>query len=347
MKRIFIIGLAYIALAASENLFLIPEKWPQPVYNFEKNPLTANKILLGRTLFYDPVLSRNGIISCASCHSPFSSFTHIDHALSHGINDSIGTRNSPALVNLAWQKTFMWDAAINNLDMQALAPISHPAEMGSSIKLVVEKLQSSKIYPELYRDAFGDTAITGARTLSAISQFMLTLVSDNSKYDKMMRHEAEFTTQELNGYKLFRQHCSSCHKEPLFTTGECANNGLKEDSILKDTGRMKITMNSSDSLKFKIPTLRNVEYSYPYMHDGRFKRLSDVINHYTSGIVASKTLAPELKTQIVLSSNEKVDLISFLLTLSDREFVFNPKFQYPREVFNQTIQTDTTQITKQ
>jgi cytochrome c peroxidase len=228
----------------------------------------------------------------------------------------------------------MWDAAINNLDMQSLAPISHPAEMGSSINSVVEKLNESQLYRELFSKAFGDSTVTGEKTLIAISQFMLTLVSDNSKYDKVMRHQAEFTAQESNGYKLFQANCASCHKEPLFTTGECSNNGLLPDTSLNDIGRMKITHNSEDSLKFKIPTLRNIEYSYPYMHDGRFKKLSEVINHYTNGISESKTLDSKLKSKITLTSNEKVDLISFLLTLSDKEFVFNPKFQYPREVLN-------------
>ncbi len=335
MKKIFIIlSFAFLAFAANDELFHVPANWPEPVYDLKKNPLSNEKIKLGRVLFYDPILSENNIISCASCHSPFSSFTHIDHSLSHGINDSIGTRNSPALINLAWQKTFMWDAAINNLDMQSLAPISHPAEMGSSINTVVEKLNGSKMYRELFTSAYGDSVATGERTLKAIAQFMLTLVSDNSKYDKVMRHEVEFSAQEANGYKLFQTNCSSCHKEPLFTTGECSNNGLQPDSNLKDIGRMKITQSSNDSLKFKIPTLRNIEYSYPYMHDGRFKKLSEVINHYTSGIVDSKTLDPVLKNKMTLTPNEKVDLISFLLTLSDKEFVFNPAFQYPREAIN-------------
>ncbi len=337
---ILLISSFFFAFAADEVAFLIPEKWPQPVYNFSENPLNENKIELGRALFYDPILSQNGIISCASCHSPYSSFTHIDHALSHGIHDSIGTRNSPALVNLAWQKSFMWDGAIKNLDMQALAPISHPAEMGSSIKDVVARLDQKEIYRNLFYQAYNDSTITGEKTLKAISQFLLTLVSSNSKYDRMIAGKENFTEQESNGYKLFQQNCSSCHKEPLFTTSEMANNGLAVDTILKDIGAMKITKNPNDSLKFKIPTLRNVEYSYPYMHDGRFKKLSDVLNHYTTGIVHSKTLAPQLGNPIQLTSNEKVDVISFLLTLSDKEFVFNSKFQYPRETFNvrQSIQ---------
>ncbi len=337
MKQTFfvIVGLFFSAFIISTKLFTVPEHWPKPVYDFTKNQLTENKILLGRVLFYEPALSRNNIISCASCHSPFSAFTHIDHALSHGINDSIGNRNSPALMNLAWEKSFMWDGAVNNLDMQPLSPISNMAEMGSSIKSVVEKLNASKMYRRLFYNAFEDSLATGEKTLKALSQFLLTLVSANSKYDSAMNHETNFTAQEENGYKLFQKNCSSCHKEPLFTTNDFANNGLSLDPFLKDIGRTKITLNSDDSFKFKIPTLRNIEYTYPYMHDGRFKRLAEVINHYTNDIHSSSTLATQLREPILLSSNEKVDIIAFLLTLSDKSFVFNKNFQYPKEVFFQ------------
>lgn len=332
MKKYVVVLLSFFLFAfmLKENLFVVPENFPEPVYDFSKNKLTEHKILLGRNLFYEPLLSKNNTISCESCHSPFSAFTHIDHKLSHGIHDSIGTRNSPALMNLAWQKTFMWDGAVNNLDMQALAPIAHPAEMGSSIEEVVEKLNASEKYRKLFYNAFGDSTATGEKALKALSQFMLTLISANSKYDKVMQKETSFTEQEAKGYFLFKENCSSCHSEPLFTNGNFENNGLPVDSLLKDSGRMKITSNQNDSLKFKVPTLRNIAYSYPYMHDGRFKKLSEVLNHYTEGIHNSKTLAPQLQNGIKLSSNEKVDVISFLLTLSDKDFVFNPKFQFPK-----------------
>ncbi len=327
---IFFYCFILFAFVIKESYFSVPENFPKPVYDFSNNPLTENKILLGRTLFYEPMLSKSNTISCESCHSQFSAFTHIDHALSHGIHDSIGKRNSPALMNLAWQKSFMWDGAVNNLDMQALAPISHPAEMGSSINEVIAKLNASVKYRKLFYNAFGDSAVTGEKTLKSISQFMLTLVSANSKYDQIMRKEMSFTEQEERGYLLFKKNCSSCHTEPLFTNGNFENNGLQMDSLLMDIGRVKVTKQSDDSLKFKVPSLRNIEYSYPYMHDGRFKKLSDVLNHYTKGIHQSKTLAPQLKNNIVLTSNEKVDIINFLLTLSDKEFVFNPQFQYPK-----------------
>ncbi len=336
LKLLVLISLCVIVFAfqyTNTLTFTVPKNWPKPVYDFSKNPLSQQKINLGRVLFYDPILSRNNTISCASCHSQYSAFTHIDHALSHGIDDKIGTRNSPALMNLAWQTTFMHDGAVNHLDVQALAPISNSLEMDESINHVIEKLQNSKLYKQLFYKAYKDSLITGERTLKAISQFMLTLVSNNSKYDSVMRKQSQFTSQEKNGYDLFKKNCASCHTEPLFTNYQFMNNGLAIDTTLNDVGRYAITKNNSDSLKFKVPTLRNIEFSYPYMHDGRFKKISQVLNHYTNGVVHTKTLFKELQKPIVLTSNEKVDVIAFLLTLTDKSFLFSPKHSYPKNIF--------------
>jgi len=152
--------------------FTYPKYFPKPVYNFKNNFLDSNKIKLGRFLFYDPILSSNNTISCASCHSPYNAFSHSDHALSHGINDQIGTRNAPALFNLAWQKDFMWDGAVNHLDFQALSPISHPKEMNENFKNIILKLSKSKFYKKWYFKSFGDSIISGERTLKALSQFL-------------------------------------------------------------------------------------------------------------------------------------------------------------------------------
>ncbi len=336
MKKIWSIGIVLCLVLCAfqitkEPLFKTPLNWPKPVYDFSKNPLTLQKVELGRSLFYDPLLSKNNQISCASCHSPFTAFTHVDHDLSHGIDDRIGTRNSPALMNLAWHQSFMWDGAINHLDMQALAPISHPDEMGEKIESVVLKLQQSKNYRTLFYKAYGDSNITGEHTLKAISQFMLTLVSSNSKYDSVMRKQAQFTSQEKNGYALFQKNCSSCHAEPLFTNLQFENNGLAVDNTLNDYGRMKVTKNKNDSLKFKVPTLRNIEFSFPYMHDGRFKTIAAVLKHYTNEVIQSQTLSFHLQKPMVLSSNEKVDLTAFLLTLTDKSFLFNTKHGFPKK----------------
>jgi cytochrome c peroxidase len=307
-----------------------PEYFPEPSYAFDRNPLSKEKVTLGRVLFYDPILSKDSSISCASCHSPYHAFAHTDHDLSHGIHDQIGTRNAPALFNLAWQQRFMWDGAINHLDMQALAPISHPQEMGETIGHVVEKLRRTSIYPELFFRAFGDSSITGERVLKSLSQFQLTLVSSTSKYDSVRLGKSEFSEQEQNGYLLFQQNCNTCHREPLFSTYRFANNGLPLDTTLNDLGRGGLTQNQLEVGKFKIPSLRNLSYSYPYMHDGRFDKLSQVINHYTNGIVIGETLSEELKLPISLHPNEKIDMVAFLLTLNDRSFVFNPKHQFPQ-----------------
>lgn len=338
MKKFFLILTAGIlVLCAFETVktvtFTVPKNWPATNYDFKKNPLTAEKIELGRALFYDPILSRNNAISCSSCHLQFTAFTHVDHGLSHGIDDRIGTRNSPALMNLAWHKLFMWDGAVNHIEVQALAPISNPLEMDEKVERVVNKLQRSKIYPALFAKAYGDTTITGERTLKAMAQFMLTLVSCNAKYDSVINKQAKFTAQEEKGYKLFQKNCSACHKEPLFTNQKFENNGLPVDKTLNDIGRMKVTKNPADSLKFKVPSLRNIEFSQPYMHDGRFKRISDVLNHYTRGISKSKTLSDQLVTPIVLSSTDKVDLTAFLLTLTDKKFLFNKDYMYPKHIF--------------
>ena len=329
---LFLSALLFAFRSINELYFAVPPHWPKPEYDFAKNPLTTEKIELGKVLFYDPILSRDNSTSCTSCHSQYTAFAHIDHSLSHGIENRIGTRNAPALVNLAWHKTFMWDGAINHLDMQPLAPITNHDEMDEKIENVVNKLQHSSIYPKLFFNAFHDSIITGEHTLKAISQFVLTIVSANAKYDSVMQQTAHFSVQENKGYELFKTNCATCHKEPLFTNLQFENSGLALDTTLNDIGRMKVTHNNNDSLKFMVPTLRNIEFSGPYMHDGRLKRLDDVLNHYLNGIIPSKTLAVQLKKPIVLSSNEKVDMIAFLLTLTDRKFLFNPKYFYPKDI---------------
>lgn len=333
-KKNLLLACAFITMSfvfIQQNvLFEPPAHFPQPKYNFKQNPLDSTTIELGRILFYDPILSANNTISCASCHSPYNAFAHTDHDLSHGIFDSIGRRNAPALFNLAWQQSFMWDGAINHLDMQALAPISHASEMGSNIAEVVAKLNASPDYKSLFAAAFKDSVITGAKVLKALSQFQLTLVSANAKYDKVLAGKDTFTLQERSGYQLFKKHCNTCHTEPLFSNYTFENNGLPIDTTLNDYGRWTITQKRADSLKFKVPTLRNLAFTYPYMHDGRFLTLNKVLQHYTDGIIKSATLSVKLKKPIRLTSAQKVDIIAFLLTLNDKEFVFDKKHQFKK-----------------
>jgi cytochrome c peroxidase len=220
------------------------------------------------------------------------------------------------------------------LNEQALTPLSHPSEMGERIENVLTKLNQKKYYRTLCTNAYGDSLLTKERFLKSLAQFEISLVSAESKYDSVIRHEANFTEQENNGYKIFKTNCAACHQEPLFTNNSFKNNGLALNSLLHDFGRMNFTNQSKDSLSFKVPTLRNVEYSFPYMHDGRFSKLSEVIRHYTSSISKNPDISKELKKDIVLSSSERVDLISFLLTLSDRKFVFNPQHSFPKQLIN-------------
>ena len=331
-------NITYSNLTLFENTdtlaFHIPEGWPKPHYNFEESPVTIDGFILGRKLFYDPKLSKDSTISCSSCHLSFTNFTHVDHALSHGIDGRVGNRNTLSIINPAWQKTFMWDGGVNHLEVQPLGPLENPVEMDHSLEGVVERLEQFKTYTQLYKNAFGETAkVTGQFTLKALAQFMVTFTSSNSKYDKVMRKEegAVFNEREEKGMQVFRTNCASCHQEPLFTNGSFQNNGLPVDTFLNDFGRLTITNNPKDSLKFRVPTLRNIEVSYPYMHDGRFKSLQMVLFHYSEGIVHSNTLAEELKSPIKLSQDDKRNLIYFLKTLTDMEFLRNKDFSFPSD----------------
>ena len=326
---LILISLAFAKMETTPIYFDVPKGWPKPNYDFEANPLTEEGFQLGRRLFYDPILSRDNTISCASCHLQATGFTHIDHSLSHGIEGKIGTRNTLALMNLAWTKKFMWDGGVNHLDIQPLAPITSAVEMDETLENVVSKLQKSEKYRDLFEKAFGTSKITGQLALKALSQFALQLVSSNSKYDKVMRKEAVFTLQEQKGYELFINNCASCHKEPLFTSDKFENNGLQIDTTLNDIGRMKITNKQEDYLRFKVPTLRNVQYTFPYMHDGRFKTLTEVVKHYNS-LKNDKNLSKQLSKPMNLSDNDRVDLVAFLKTLTDTDFLFDKRFNYPR-----------------
>lgn len=313
--------------------FIVPKKWPKPYYTFEKNTLTEEGFELGRKLFYDPILSRDNTVSCASCHLQYTGFTHVDHAVSHGIDGRKGTRNSPVLINLAWNKTFHWDGGVNNLEAQGINPIQHAAEMDNTLEEVLKRLAQSDTYPELFKNAFGAEEITTSKVMKALTQFTASLVSANSKYDKVMRKEkgVVFSDQEKKGLIIFQTNCAACHTEPLFTNTFFASNGLLMDSLLKDVGRYAITQVGSDSLKFKIPTLRNIEFTFPYMHDGRYKKLKDVINYYSEGIdVNSAYLNEQLRSPMHFTEFQKKDLLAFLLTLTDKEFLYNKRFSFPR-----------------
>jgi len=310
----------------------IPNGWPAPVYKFEKNPPTFEGFELGRALFYDPVLSRDSSISCSSCHLSFTGFAHTDHELSHGIEGRIGKRNAPALVNLAWSPVFHWDGGVLHLEQQAINPISHPDEMGNSLPEVLRRLNRSAKYRQKFYAAFGDSLIRTETLLKGLAQFTYSLISSGSRYDRYMAGDtaAHFNEQEKSGLALFRKQCASCHPEPLFTNFKFENNGLPQDSLEPDSGRYLITKKKADVFRFKVPSLRNIDASFPYMHDGRFRTLRQVMDYYAANSSRSTTTGKKsLSDDYQLGDKEKKDLIAFLLTLSDTGFLRNKEFQHP------------------
>jgi cytochrome c peroxidase len=315
----------------AQHVLQTPDGWPEPVYDFGKNPITTEGFELGRRLFFEPGLSGDGTVSCASCHLQYTNNTHVDHALSHGIGGKQGTRNTLAIVNVAWNSSFMWDGSINHIEVMPLAPITNPLEMDNTLEKVVAFLKSSETYRADFKKVFGSKGVTGQNTLKALSQYMLSLQSSNAKYDKVLRGEpgVSFTETEQNGLTLFRQQCASCHREPLFTNSGFANNGLLPDPELGDAGRMKATGKSEDSLSFRVPTLRNIEVSYPYMHDGRYRNLQMVLFHYSEGERNGHHVAEEVREPMHLSEQQKKDLVAFLKTLTDGEFLKDKRFQAP------------------
>ena len=307
--------------------FNIPKDWPLPVYNFSDNALTTAGFKLGRKLFYDPVLSSDSSVSCGSCHQAFAAFAQLDHPVSHGVDDRLGIRNSPALFNLSWHTSFFWDGGVNHIELQPFGPITNPLEMNETLNGVIAKLQASDAYKSMFNDAFGTTEINTQRMAKALAQFMGLMVSSNSKFDKYKRNEAgnDLTQIEQSGYAVFKDKCGTCHKEPLFTDFSFRNNGLEllnNTGGYIDSGRGRITPNDPQSYyTFKVPTLRNLKYSPPYMHDGRFNTIDEVLDHYTTGIHQTPNLDPILVNGITLTSDDRTALKAFLNTLNDETFV--------------------------
>ncbi len=306
----------------------IPNGWPQPPKNiYATNPLTEQGFQLGKKLFYDGRLSRDGNFPCASCHQQFAAFASYDHDFSHGFNNGLTTRNAPPLFNLAWMPLLHWDGGINHIEVQPLAPLAAKNEMAANLDSVLQMMRKDTAYPKLFKAAFGSTLINSQRMLKALAQFTGSIVSYNSKYDKVKRGAAAFTSAEEKGYAVFKAKCETCHKEPLFTDNTFRNNGMAQNPFLKDAGRMNITGNKDDSLKFKVPSLRNIMLTFPYMHDGRFYTIGQAIAHYSTGIITTQpTLDSALKNRITISNAEKNNLIVFLYSLTDTSLVKDRRF---------------------
>ncbi len=335
----------YGAYAPTPIKLNIPPGWPKPPTDiFAKNKLTEQGFQLGKKLFYDGRLSKDGEVSCASCHQQFAAFATYDHDLSHGVNNSFSTRNAPALINLAWMKGMQWDGGVNHIEVQPLAPLTAANEMGETLDSIIFKLRKDTSYPRMFKAAFGDPAITSQRMLKALAQFTGSLISANSKYDKVKRGEASFNHYEQNGYDVFRAKCASCHQEPLFTDNSYRNNGLPLNRF-NDIGRQKISNDPKDSLKFKVPTLRNVQVSFPYTHDGHIFSLYQVVEHYRTGIVTNQpTLDSSLKNRVALTNKEKNDIVYFLYTLTDSSFLKDPRFGPPMYYSDENISKKPTHV---
>lgn len=301
-----------------------------PEITYESLPLSKNKVALGKKLFYEGKLSRNNTISCGFCHMQEFAFTHHGHGISHGIDDRKGIRNAPALQNLAFLNRFMWDGVIHHLNQQPISPITAHEEMDSNFPDIIQKLNQDENYRTLFKSAYGDELIDSERILSSLGQFMASMISDQSKFDQYLKGEISLTASEQNGKMVFENKCSVCHAVALQTDESFRNTGLLYNEELADAGRFRVTSDSSDFMKFRVPSLRNVAVTAPYMHDGRLLSLEAVLNHYSSGIVDNPRLDPLLKSNgiigIPLSDSEKIDLLAFLHTLTDVTFLNNPAF---------------------
>lgn len=312
-----------------------PGHFPTPVYNFENNPLTKEGFELGRKLFFDRILSANNTVSCSSCHLPEAAFAQRGHDLSHGIRGNLGIRNSQPIFNMMWNTSFFWDGGSNHIEVQPINPITHPDEMGNTLEQAVKAVNEVAAYREAFKKVFNKDQADTEGIMKALAQYMCFMISAGSKYDKIQQGVAgyQFSQNEERGYMLFKQHCNSCHTEPLFTDHSFRNNGLALLPNTKgaiDLGRGVIThLDSASYYKFRVPTLRNLKYTSPFMHDGRYETVSVVLEHYRNHVQQTPNLDPQLAHGIPLSDREKDDLLSFLNTLNDDNFVANPVFRMP------------------
>lgn len=321
-------------------------KYLPPIQIPADNPMTVEGVELGRKLFFDERFSADNTMSCASCHFPEKGFSDtVDFSI--GIDGLEGRRNAMPLFNLGWMKEHFWDGRKKTLEDQAYAPVNDPVELHNNWTAVVSKLQADGQYPQLFETVFGTSIIDSVMVVKAIAQFERTLISGNSPMDKYMNANRAIGSTGWNemdelaayqGFVLFidenKGDCFHCHGDnfnPLWTDNLFHNNGL--DAVITDQGLGEVTGNPSDYGKFKTPSLRNLAFSAPYMHDGRFATLDEVINHYSEGLNHSPTIDPLMKKVdeggVQLSAEEKYFLKMFLLSLSDSTFIIDPRFADP------------------
>jgi cytochrome c peroxidase len=309
------------------------------------NKLTVAGVQLGRMLFYEPMLSKDGSQACADCHKQQDAFSDI-RQFSIGVENLPGKRQAMPVMNLAWHLNgLFWDGRAPHIRDQALKPIQDPLEMNETLPNAVAKIAADKKYTDQFIRAFGDATVNAERMGLALEQFMLTMVSNNSKYDQSLRSTATLTAAEERGRVLFftefdpfgstkGAECFHCHAGHNFTNDEFMNNGLDTDESMTDEGRKKVTNAPADLGRFKVPSLRNVEHSAPYMHDGRFATLEEVIDHYDHGVKNSSTIEFILQYNLQpgglqMTAQDKADLVAFLKTLTDPTFLTNTAYAKP------------------
>ncbi|GAB3841516.1 cytochrome-c peroxidase [Hymenobacter jeollabukensis] len=315
---------------------VVPRNFPPPAYGPEQNPPDRATFELGRSLFYDPLLSRDSTISCGSCHRQADAFADAGRQLSLGVQGRLGPRNAPPLQNMRWRRTLMWDGAVSHIEMLPLAPLGNALEMDETLPHVLAKLNRHPSYPARFASIYGAGPITSYQLLRALAQFTAALTSANSRYDQYVRHETggTFSSAELRGLAVFQANCASCHATDLFSDETYRNNGL-DGSFPQDSGRAHITGRPAERGLFKVPSLRNVARTAPYMHDGRFQTLAQVLDHYDHGVVSSATLDPLLRRPdgrlgLPLNAQQRTDLLAFLQTLTDDSFLHNPQLAPPQ-----------------
>lgn len=304
----------------------IPLNFPEMNSFFDTNRPTKYGVELGKKLFNEKRFSADNSISCASCHIQENAFTD-NNPQAIGIEGRIGLRNTPPIQNLAFMKFYNWDGSKLQLERQPLVPIITHEEMDSSILEVLDKIKGDAAYNELFRKSFGDENITSERIYKSLAQYEYTLISANSKYDKVNRNEGEiFTESEARGYQIFQQKCVSCHSTELFTDQSFRNIGFPINPDSNEAGRARVTGNPAEYMSFRVPSLRNVEYTAPYGSFGQFSTLIEVLDYFDNGVLEADNLDPIFKdndNKIALTKQEKIYIISFMKTLSDSEFV-NP-----------------------
>ena len=300
----------------------ILDDFPELNNSFHTNKPTKYGVELGEKLFFEKRLSHDNSISCASCHIQSSAFAD-NNVQAIGIEGRIGLRNTPSIQNLAFMKFYNWDGSKLSLENQPIVPIITHEEMDSSILEVIGKIQNDVSYKELFQKTFGDETITPERIYKSIAQYEYTLISANSKYDKVKRNEAIFTESEANGYQVFQQKCASCHSTELFTDQTFRNIGFPINTDSNEAGRARVTGKMDEYMSFRVPSLRNVEYTAPYGSFGQFATLKDVLDYFDNGVLDADNLDSFFKNngnRILLNEQEKEDLISFMKTLSDKDF---------------------------